>query len=80
MWGTRGFERVLRRVVDQDLRVDLLAGLGGRLLESKIQDSLWVRTSALVILVISSCPFAKVVSWDCPVQITVSNIPGSNTL
>ena len=27
MRGSRGFERVLRRVVDQDLRVDLLAGL-----------------------------------------------------
>lgn len=36
----------------------------------------WVPTSALLSLVIRSCPSANVVSWDCPVQITVSNIPG----
>jgi len=75
MRGGRGLERVLCRVVDQDLRVDLLAGLEGILLEPTIPDFLWVHTSALVILVMSSCPFANVVSWDCPVQITVSNIP-----
>jgi len=40
MWGSRGFERVLRRVIDQDLGVDLLAGLGGLPLTSTIQDFL----------------------------------------
>ena len=76
MWSSRGFERVLRGVVDQDLCIDLLAGLGGIVSEPTIPYFLWVRTSALVILVISSCPFENVVSWDCPVQITVSNMPG----
>jgi len=62
VWGSRDFERVLRRVVDQDLRVDLFANLGKILLESEITDSPWVRTSALFNLVISSCPCAIEVS------------------
>jgi hypothetical protein len=62
MWGSCGFERVLRRVVDQDLCVDFLADLAMTLLGSIIPYSLRVRTSALFNLVISSCPFANVVS------------------
>ena len=76
MGSHRGLERVLCRVVDQDLCVYLLANLTMTLLETIIIDFLWVPTSALSNLVISSCPSANVVSWDCPVQITVSNIPG----
>jgi len=74
--GHRGFERVLCGVVDQDLCVYLFADLTMTLLEMTVTDVLWVPTSALFNLVISSCPSANVVSWDCPVQTTVSNIPG----
>jgi len=76
MGGHRGFERVLCGVVDQDLCVYLLADLAMTPLETIASDILWVPTSALFNLVISSCPPANVVSWDCPVHITVSNIPG----
>lgn len=74
--GHCGFERVLCGVVDQDLCVYLLADLTMMLLEMIVTDVLWVPTSALSNLVISSCPSANVVSWDCPVQTTVSKIPG----
>lgn len=40
MWGSRGFERVLCRVVYQDLRVDLLADLSRMLLGFIVPDSL----------------------------------------
>lgn len=76
IWGSCGFERVLCRVVDQDLCVDFLADLAITLLETTVPDLLWIHTSALFNLVMSSCPSANVVSWDCPVQITVSNTPG----
>jgi hypothetical protein len=63
MWGRPSLERVLCRVVDQDLCVDLLANLNATGL-SPLMLSYFLRvlTSALVSLVVSSCPFANVLS------------------